>query len=93
MRRSKLKFDANRRTIKLDQMLEKRKAVLDRLEVAETRFIRSFKANLPRPTTPVDGMQGEKEGGMIASAIATGNLSRNLSVVSNTTDHPFEITY
>jgi hypothetical protein len=70
-------------------MLEKRKGVLERLEVAETRFIRSFKANLPRPSTQVDEMQVEKEGGIIASPIATGNLSRNLSVVSNTTEHPF----
>ncbi|KAJ9110089.1 hypothetical protein QFC19_001760 [Naganishia cerealis] len=68
-----------RKTVKLNQMLKKRNGVLERLEVAESRFIRSFKANLPKPTAAVEE-QNEKESDVSLSPNANGSLPRNLNV-------------
>ncbi|KAJ9103109.1 hypothetical protein QFC21_002531 [Naganishia friedmannii] len=68
------------RTIKLDQMLERRNGVLERLKIAETRFIRSFKANLPRPSATIDDEETDKDGAIVWCPNAKGSLSRNLSV-------------
>lgn len=70
-----------RDTTDLRTLLDKRSDVLEKLEVAETAYIRSFKANFPQPEKPAASHVGN-DGNL---QVVREAVDRSMGIVSELT--------